>query len=301
MASGRGPRRRGGRPRPAPRPGPATPGRRPGRRRRATPRRLAHHQLGRGGQLVDDAHLGDLRARGRSASVGAPQVDDGADAGAADGDVGEAAPPRPAEGVARRSPRPRRRARPRSPSRMPAGRAVAVLGQQRGPAVVDVGQVDAGVGAHEPVLGLADDEVAAPAQDAHRLAPRRSALWPSGSSGSIGTSWPSAFDTTFWVTTTTSPSREVGHGRRRSGRPGRRPGAPRGCPRRAGSRAAHVGLSPEPARGSPSERHPAQCGGVAGVAHDRVGARRSARPRPRRRRRASASASSITSVPTSGA
>ena len=51
-----------------------------------------------------------------------------------------------------------------------AGRAVAVVGQQGGVAPLDVRQVDAGVGAHEAVLGLADDEVAATAQHAHRLA-----------------------------------------------------------------------------------------------------------------------------------
>ena len=33
-----------------------------------------------------------------------------------------------------------------------------------------------------------------------------SGLWLSGSSGSMATSWSSAFDTIFWVTTTTSPS-----------------------------------------------------------------------------------------------
>ena len=35
---------------------------------------------------------------------------------------------------------------------------------------LDVRQVDPGVGAHEAVLGLADDQVAPPAQDPHRLA-----------------------------------------------------------------------------------------------------------------------------------
>ena len=50
------------------------------------------------------------------------------------------------------------------------GRAVGVLRQQRGVAALDVRQVDAGVGAHEAVLGLADDEVAPAPQDPHRLA-----------------------------------------------------------------------------------------------------------------------------------
>ena len=78
---------------------------------------LAHHQLGGRGQLVDDAHLGDLQLAA-AAVLGAPQVDDGLDAGAADGDVGEAAPPRPPEGVATRSRPPRRRGAARRPSRM---------------------------------------------------------------------------------------------------------------------------------------------------------------------------------------
>ena len=43
-------------------------------------------------------------------------------------------------------------------------------GQQGGVAPLDVRQVDAGVGADEAVAGLADDQVAAAAQDAHRLA-----------------------------------------------------------------------------------------------------------------------------------
>ena len=51
-------------------------------------------------------------------SVGAPQVEDGADAGAADGHVGDAAPPRAPERVATRSPRPRRRRGRGVPSRM---------------------------------------------------------------------------------------------------------------------------------------------------------------------------------------
>ena len=49
------------------------------------------------------------------------------------------------------------------------GRTVGVDGEERGPAVLDVREVDAGVGAHEAVTGLADDQVAAPAHDADRL------------------------------------------------------------------------------------------------------------------------------------
>ena len=86
------------------------------------------------------------------------------------------------------------------------GRPVGVDGQQRGPSVVDVREVDPRVGAHEPVRGLADDEVAAPPEDAHRLLSRPAPGAAARSSGSTGTSRPSAFDTTFWVTTMQSPS-----------------------------------------------------------------------------------------------
>ena len=107
---------------------------------------------------------------------------------------------------------PRRAAEPVADA---AGRAVAVLGQERGPALVDVGQVDAGVGADEPVLGLADDEVAPPAEDAHRLGLDDRPCGPAGRRGRSRTIAPSALDTTFWVTTTTSPSLEVRLRRRR--------------------------------------------------------------------------------------
>ena len=86
-----------------------------------------------------------------------------------------------------------------------AGGAVGVLGQQGGPAGVDVGEVDAGVGAHEAVPGLADHQVASPAQDPHRLRPPHG-HGPRVGRGRSATRRPSALDTTFWVTTTTSPS-----------------------------------------------------------------------------------------------
>ena len=60
-------------------------------------------------------------------------------------------------------------ARARRPSRMRRAERSGSTGQQRGPAPLDVGQVDAGVGADEAVPGLGDDQVAAAAQDAHRL------------------------------------------------------------------------------------------------------------------------------------
>ena len=51
----------------------------------------------------------------------------------------------------------------------PAGGTVRILGEQRRRAQGDVGEVDARVGADEPVRRLADDEVTAPAEDADRL------------------------------------------------------------------------------------------------------------------------------------
>ena len=71
-------------------------------------RRLAHHQLGGGGDLVGDRHLGDLELAAERV-VGAAEVDDGGEAGDADGDVGESLAPRAAEGVGDRRHRRRRR------------------------------------------------------------------------------------------------------------------------------------------------------------------------------------------------
>ena len=50
-----------------------------------------------------------------------------------------------------------------------AGRAVRVLGEEGRRAYGHVGEVDASIGADEPVPGLADDEVTAAAEDADRL------------------------------------------------------------------------------------------------------------------------------------
>ena len=97
---------------------------------------------------------------------------------------------------------------------------------------LDVREVDAGVGADEAVLRLADDEVAAAAQDPHRLL-LDERLVRQRVVGVDRPRPPSAFDTIFWVTTTTSPSRQ----RRRSRGVGDEPGQvvagvrPRRCPR----------------------------------------------------------------------
>ena len=89
-------------------------------------------------------------------------------AGRPDGHVGHAPPPGPAEGVGHDDAHLDAGPGPQAVADAP-GRAVGVERQQGGPAPLDVGQVDAGVGAHEAVAGLGHHQVAAPAQDAHRL------------------------------------------------------------------------------------------------------------------------------------
>src|SRR5207248_4644332 len=117
--------------------------------------------------LVDHGDLGGLQ--GAAAGVGrTPEVDDGSDARAAEGDVDEAAAPGAAEGVGYDDGHP-----PTGTGLdgIPdvAGRPVGVDGQQGGHSLVDVRDVDAGVGADEAVRGLGDQQLVAAAQDAHRL------------------------------------------------------------------------------------------------------------------------------------
>ena len=131
------------------------------------PARLAHHQLGGRGQLVGHGHLGHLH--GAAEGVGrAPQVDDRGDAGHADGHVGQALAPRPAERVGHDHAHRHAEAGAHDVADAP-GRAVAVEGQQRGLAPLDVREVDPAVGAHEAVARLGDDEVAAAPEDPHRF------------------------------------------------------------------------------------------------------------------------------------
>ena len=59
--------------------------------------------------------------------------------------------------------------RARMPSRMRRAERSVSTGSSAAQPSFDVRQVDAGVGAHEPVRGLGDDEVAPAAQDPHRL------------------------------------------------------------------------------------------------------------------------------------
>ena len=131
-------------------------------------RGLAHDELGRAGDLVDDRDDGDLELVAVGVG-GAPKVEDRADARTAEGDVGETATPRPAERVGHDDRDVDAGARPDAVAQA-AGRSIGVVGKEHDPAVLDVRPVDAGVGADEAVLRLADDELAAPAQHSHRLA-----------------------------------------------------------------------------------------------------------------------------------
>ena len=131
-------------------------------------RRLAHHQLGGRRDLVGDRDLGDLQLAAERVGRVA-QVDDRGDAADADRDVGEALAPGPSERVGDDHRRRRRPARARSASRTCLAERSASTGSSAAQPCVDVRQVDARVRAHEAVRGLADDEVAAAAHDAHRL------------------------------------------------------------------------------------------------------------------------------------
>ena len=126
---------------------------------------------------------------------------------------------------------PTRDARGRLDQALPDGRAPSAsgsLGQQGDTSsAADVGGVDAGVGAHEAVSGAADDDAALHAQHLGRLAqhdldlarvavpaPRRSSTASGrGSTSRRSTMRPSAFETTFWVTTRTSSARGASSGR----------------------------------------------------------------------------------------
>ena len=110
--------------------------------RHGNARRLAHHELGGRRDLVGDRDLGDHeRAPERVGRVA--QVDDRGDAAHTDRDVGETLAPRPAERVGHDR---RATSTPDPGAQRVAdvlGRAVGVDRQQRGPALVDVREVDA--------------------------------------------------------------------------------------------------------------------------------------------------------------
>ena len=72
-----------------------------------------------------------------------------------------------------------------------AGGEVGVLGEERGGALVDVGQVDPRIGADEAVARLADEELAAAAEDPYRLLFDQRAFaagssWSSGDEAALG-------------------------------------------------------------------------------------------------------------------
>ena len=171
--------------------------------------------------------------------------------GAPDGDVGHPLPPGPAEGVGHDHRHLDAVAVSRAPSRMRRAERSGSTGSRAAQPSLDVGQVDPGVGADEAVAGLGDEQVAAAAQHPHRLRLDECRLRPSGSSGSIGTRRPSALDTIFWVTTTTSPSDErdaacgdqPGQSRSPRSSPGRTSGMPGSGSTGDGSR------RPEPRQG----------------------------------------------------
>ena len=241
---------------------------------------------------------------------GAPEVDDAGHAGDADGHVGDPAAPGATEGVGDDDPH-------RHPVPVeqrladPAGRPVRVDGQQgRGPGV-HVGQVHAGVGADEAMARLGDQQVARAGARCAPTPARPVRAWPSGSSASMGTTRPSALDTTFWVTTTTSPStRPPGTAGRRAGVRGQRLG------QQLGQVVARPHLTdpgdredgqpaPGPAAtaGAPGRRsadgiedRPAQLGGHGHV-DMRVGATTHRTPSASTRSASGASASSMTRVP----
>src|SRR5438128_2863489 len=129
---------------------------------------LAHHGLGGAGQLVGDGEDGGLQgpARGVGLTEIAEERRQPADT---DGDVGETLAPGPSEGIGDHH------------SDVDAGgeaqalaelsrRTVRILGQQHHPAEVDVGLVDAGVGADPAVVRFGDEDAAVHAHHPPRLA-----------------------------------------------------------------------------------------------------------------------------------
>ena len=214
------------------------------------PARLAHHELRRAGDLVGDRDLRRVQLVADAVALPA-QVEQRAQAGGADRDVGRALPPRAAEGVAddhadlaARSAR-ASRARSRSAEASGStGRRTSVVraGRVRG--------VDARRRADEAVPRLGDDERRPRAHDAGALAqdhlePARVAV-VRRARGRVPT----------------ARRRRAG---RRGPRPSRRPSARRrGRRRRAARRAAAMSAprsSPAPISGRPSSGRTSITGG----------------------------------------
>ena len=227
-----------------------------------TPARLVADEVRRRRRLVGDRDLGRLERAAAGVGAAAPVVERG-DAGAADRDLGLAEPPGAAEAVGDDDAYPPRRCGlDLGPD--PPGGCIGVLGQQRDRARLgQVRAVDPGVGADEAMVGLDDQDAALGTQDAPALGedqldqrrvlaerPRRGgAPRRPGSPSERRRTRPSALETIFCETTTTSPSRELG-ARRRSPR---RPPCPRrtpAAPRRAGPSLAHSAQRPRGAAGA---------------------------------------------------
>ena len=255
---------------------------------------LAHHQLG--APAISSATQTSVATSSRRRRRACPAGRHRRHPGAADGDVGHPLAPRPAERVGHdhadldAEPAP-------EPAADPPGRAVGVDGQQRGRALGDVGEVDAGVGADEPVAGLGDQRARPAGAGPAPTRTRPGATLAPGRRGRSATSRPSALDTTFWVTTTTSPSAQLGgrsaRRRRRAHRastsPGRRPGPDLADAARPGTTARSAAQA-----SAVTEHHLGQRRGPTGRGHDGRGddaadtlgldRRRQRRGRPRRSR-----------------
>ena len=184
----------------------------------------------------------------------------------------DAPAPGPAEGVGHDHRRPRRPRRARRPSRMRRAERSESSGQQGGPAALDVGEVDAGVGADEAVAGLGHDRSPRRRRIAHRLLLHEPPCATAGRRGRPRTRRPSALETTFWVTTTTSPSTQARRARR-SASARSSPGPDLGQSRRRGS-GCDVGHRPAPLIAASGRRRPAssttraRAAASAGPAHD---------------------------------
>ena len=133
------------------------------------------------------------------------QVDHAGDTGDADGHVGEAAAPGAPEGV-RHHDADGDTVPVLEPLADAPGGTVGIDREQRRGARVDVGEVDPRVGADEAVARLGDHQVAAAPEHPHRLALDQCPLGLRPRPRRPATTRPSAFETTFWVTTRTSPS-----------------------------------------------------------------------------------------------
>ncbi len=129
---------------------------------------LAHHQLGGGGQLVGDTDLGHRQLATQRVGAAA-QVDNRRHPRGSDGHVCDASAPGTPEGVRHHHADLDASARTQGVPDVPRG-AVRVHWEQGGPPALDVGQVHAGIGAHEPLPGLGHEQLTPAPKDACRFA-----------------------------------------------------------------------------------------------------------------------------------